>query len=62
MCHETLERKRSEFENNNKSLDILDFRRMGSLSQDTIITNEILKFDKHGMPIIGTADDTFNEK
>ena len=35
---------------------------MGSLSQDTIITKERLKFDKHGMPIIGTADDTFNEK
>ena len=28
LCHETLDRKRYEFENNNKSLDKLCFRRM----------------------------------
>ena len=27
-----------------------------------IFTKEKLNFDKHGMRIIGTADDTFNEK
>ena len=59
-CHETLERKICEFENSSKSLDRLDFRRMESLSQGTMITKEKLNVDKYGMRIIGTADDTFN--
>ena len=61
-CHEILKRKRCEFKNNGKSLDKLDFRRMGSLSPDAMMTKEKLNFDKHGMRIIGTADDSFNEK
>ena len=61
-CNDILERKRCEFENNNNFLDKLNFRRMGSLSQDAMMTKEKLNFDKHGMRIIGTADDSFNEK
>ena len=38
LCHETLDRKGGDFENNNKSLDRLDFRRTGSLSQDAMMT------------------------
>ena len=62
MCHETLERKRGDLENNNKDLDILDFLRTGSLSQDAMMTKEKLNFDKHDMRIICTADDIFNKK
>ena len=35
---------------------------MRSLSQDAVMTKEKLNSDKHGMRIIGTADDSFNEK
>ena len=34
---------------------------MGPLSQDAMMTKK-LSFDKHSMRIIGTADDTFNER
>ena len=51
-----------DFENNNKSLDKLDFRRTGLLSQDTMMVKEKLYFDKHSKRIVGVADDTFNEK
>ena len=62
LCHETLERKKIEFENNNKPLDRLYFRRMGLLSQDTMMTKQKLIFDKHDVRIIGTTGDTFNGK
>ena len=62
LCHEKLESKRCYFENNNKSLDKLDFRRMGSLSQDGMMVKEKLYFDNHGQLIVGIAGDTFNEK
>ena len=45
----------------NNSLDRLDFRRMGLLSQDTMIIKEKVFFDKHGIRIVGTTDDTLNE-
>ena len=61
-CHEILERKRCEFEYNNKSLVRLDFRRTVLLSHDTMMNKEQLNFDKHGMRIIGTTVDTFNKK
>ena len=62
LCHETLERKSGDFENNSKSLVRLDFRRTVLLSHDTMMNKEQLNFDKHGMRIIGTTVDTFNKK
>ena len=61
LCHEILERKRCAFEKK-KSTDRLDFRRTGLLSQDTIMVNEKLCFDKHGNRIVSVTDDNFNEK
>ena len=43
-------------------MDRLDFRRTGLLSQDTIMVNEKLCFDKHGNRIVSVTDDNFNEK
>ena len=34
---------------------------MGSLSQNAIMIKEKTCFDKHGIQIVGTTDDTFNE-
>ena len=61
LCNKVLDVKRSDFEQSNKCLDRLDFERTGSLSQDAMMTKEKLCFDKHGMRIVGTADDAFNE-
>ena len=41
LCHETLDRNRGDFKNNNKSSDRLDFRRTGSLSQDDIYQRKV---------------------
>ena len=43
-------------------MDKLDFLRMGSLRQDAMMSKEKFNFDKHGTIIIGTTDDSFNEK
>ena len=48
-------------EKSNKCLDRLDFRRTGSLSQDAMMVKGKMHFDKHGMRIVGTTDDSFNE-
>ena len=61
LCHKVLDSKRFDLEKSNKCLDRLDFRRSGSLSQDDIMLKEKNIFDKYGMRIVGTTDDTFNE-
>ena len=43
-------------------MDKLDFRRIESLIQDSIMTKEKINFDKNGMRINGTSNDFFNEK
>ena len=61
LCHKLLDIKRSDLEKSNKCLDRLDFRMTGSLSQDAMMIKGKMCFDKHGMRIVGTIDDTFNE-
>ena len=61
LCHKVLDSKRFDLEKSNKCLDRLDFRRSGSLSQDNIMLKEKIYFDKYGMRIVGTTDDSFNE-
>ena len=61
LCHKVLDIKRSDLEKSNKCLVRLYFRRTGSLSQDAMIVKEKICFDKHGMRIVSTTDDTFNE-
>ena len=61
LCHKVLNSKRFDLEKSNKCLDRLDFRRSGSLSQDDIMLKEKIYFDKYGMRIVGTTNDTFNE-